>query len=130
MLTDLLNRFIASLTYANSVNRYGLVVPGRMRQAVLDMHQLEAEVQRLQDLNTAMQEKQKSLEFYVQDSRRYRQIRNSAAASTGLSAQSHGAPIRGIELDRLVDLALNQQNNRQNIRCALGLPVVQLPINN
>ena len=127
MLTDLLNRFIASLAYAKSVNRYGLVVPDRMHQAMLDMHQLKAEVQRLQDLNTAMQEKQKSLELYIQDGRRYRQLRNAVATSK-LSAQHHGKPVRGAALDRITDLATGQQRNYANTYCTLGLPVLQLSI--
>ena len=126
MLTDLLNRFIASLTYATSLTRYGLLVPSRMHQAMLDMNQLEAEVQRLQDLTTAMQKKQDSLQFYMQDSRRYRQLRNSVATSAGLSVQHHGELIRGAQLDYVTDLFAGTQTDYADTYCTLGLPALQL----
>jgi hypothetical protein len=126
LLTDLLNRFIASLTYALSVNRYGLVVPSRMLPAMQDMQQLEAEVQRLQDENTAMKAQQKSLEFYIQDSRRYRFWRNSLDAEFCMPFKS--SSLHGEALDSYTDTIIGKHaKDFSNCTFEVGKPSVELP---
>ena len=91
------------------------------------MQKLEEEVQRLQDENTAMKAQQKSLEFYVQDSRRYRQIRNQPKTSIWLDLKYYGESIREVQLDELLDNCFKQTQFWKEKAAHLGKPSVELP---
>lgn len=86
-----------------------------------DMQKLEEEVQRLQDENTAMKAQQKSLEFYVQDSRRYRWLRSQAPRDTLVCR-------REVHLDNYIDGIIGTKaKDFSNCTFEVGKPSVELP---
>ena len=129
MLTDLLGTFIKDMTHALTINDYAQLVPERMLKAVESTLKLEAEIQRLQDKFTAMEAREKSLEYYMQNSRRYLQLRNMAQDDLNVVVNSAGCNLRGAALDTKIDAIANKKaTDFSKFVVTLGKPVTSLPM--